>query len=83
MSRSLILVADLGTLPSFELSCSTSMMVFALSYYTLFCHVLLLFLRSIYIFSNESPKGCGSGGEGMEKELGGVERRNTVMRHRV
>lgn len=40
-----------------------STMVFALSYYILFCHIWLLFLRILF-FSNVRQKGGGYGREG-------------------
>ena len=46
------------------------MIVFASSYYILFCQVWLLSLRSLF-FVNED-RGSGSGGERAGEELGGV-----------
>jgi hypothetical protein len=54
-------------------------MAFVLPYYILFCHVLLLSLRSLF-FSNERQKGVDPEVIGSGKELGGVEGWETVNR---
>jgi hypothetical protein len=54
------------------------MMVIVLSYYILFCYVLLLSLRSL-LFSNEREKGSKSRWEERWGGTGGVEREKTIF----
>lgn len=80
---SLILVSALWTLPSVGSPSPTLIWWFCfillLSYFILFCLVLLLFPRSLYS-SHESQKGSGSGGEGRLRGDGTVEGSKTMIR---
>ena len=67
-------------LPSVCLSCPTSMLFFHFIYYISLCYVILLPLRSPFVFYWETDKTVDLGGSEGEEEVGGAEGRETVIR---